>query len=96
MGNGVTVLGSLGDQSKQFGKGVDSMSDLIKGLAAHKTDIANALSLSSNVTNNLSIGVYGLVLVVAMLAFPVGLQGLLRQLWVTARLRAARGRASSA
>jgi branched-chain amino acid transport system permease protein len=69
---------------------------LITFLQPWSTDIANALSLSSNVTNNLSIGVYGLVLVVAMLAFPVGLQGLLRQLWVTARLRAARGRASSA
>jgi branched-chain amino acid transport system permease protein len=69
---------------------------LITFLQPWSTDIANALSLSSNVTNNLSIGVYGLVLAVAMLAFPVGLQGLLRQLWVTARLRAARGRASSA
>jgi branched-chain amino acid transport system permease protein len=69
---------------------------LITFLQPWSTDIANALSLSSNVTNNLSIGVYGLVLVIAMLAFPLGLQGLLRRLWGVARLRAVRGRASSA
>jgi phospholipid/cholesterol/gamma-HCH transport system substrate-binding protein len=42
-----TVLSSLGEQTKQFGKGVDSMSDLIKGLAARKTDIANALGYTN-------------------------------------------------
>jgi phospholipid/cholesterol/gamma-HCH transport system substrate-binding protein len=42
-----TVLGSLGDQSKQFGKGVDAMSTLIKGLAARKTDIANAVGYTN-------------------------------------------------
>jgi phospholipid/cholesterol/gamma-HCH transport system substrate-binding protein len=42
-----TVLSSLGEQTKQFGKGVDSMSELIKGLAARKTDIANALGYTN-------------------------------------------------
>ena len=32
-----TVLGSLGDQSDQFSKAVDSLSELVKGLAARKT-----------------------------------------------------------
>jgi branched-chain amino acid transport system permease protein len=54
---------------------------LITFLSPWSTDLANALSLSSNISNNLSIGLYGLVLVVAMLAFPLGLQGLLRQVW---------------
>lgn len=38
------VLGSLGDQSKQFGQAVDSLSDLVAGLAARKGDIATALA----------------------------------------------------
>jgi phospholipid/cholesterol/gamma-HCH transport system substrate-binding protein len=39
-----TVLGSLGGQSKQFAKAVDSLSDLVEGLAAHKQDISNAVA----------------------------------------------------
>jgi phospholipid/cholesterol/gamma-HCH transport system substrate-binding protein len=42
-----TVLGSLGDQSDQFAKGVDSLADLIKGLAARKSDIANGLAYTN-------------------------------------------------
>ena len=42
-----TVLGSLGDQSDQFAKGVDSLADLIKGLEARKTDIANGLAYTN-------------------------------------------------
>ena len=34
-----TVLGSLGGQSEQFSKAVDSLSELVKGLAARRTDI---------------------------------------------------------
>ena len=36
-----TVLGSLGGQSDQFSKAVDSLSELVKGLAARRTDISN-------------------------------------------------------
>jgi phospholipid/cholesterol/gamma-HCH transport system substrate-binding protein len=39
-----TVLGSLGDQSTQFAKAVDSLSELVKGLAARKSDISNAVA----------------------------------------------------
>jgi branched-chain amino acid transport system permease protein len=65
---------------------------LITFLQAWSTDLANALSLSSKVTNNLPIGFYGLALVLAMLAFPLGLQGLLRQLWGGVQGRVGPGR----
>ena len=39
-----TVLGSLGDQSQQFDKALTSLSDLVDGLAARKTDISAGLA----------------------------------------------------
>jgi len=39
-----TVLGSLGDQSKQFDKAVDSLSQLVAGLADRKADISNGVA----------------------------------------------------
>jgi phospholipid/cholesterol/gamma-HCH transport system substrate-binding protein len=39
-----TVLGSLGDQSEQFAKAVDSLADLVKGLESRKQDISNGLA----------------------------------------------------
>jgi phospholipid/cholesterol/gamma-HCH transport system substrate-binding protein len=39
-----TVLGSFGQESKQFDKAVDSLSQLVKGLAERKTDISNAVA----------------------------------------------------
>lgn len=42
-----TVLGSLGGQSKQFGKAVDSLSKLIEGLNARSQDISNAVAYSN-------------------------------------------------
>lgn len=39
-----TVLGSFGQQSKQFDTAVDSLSQLVKGLAERKTDISNAVA----------------------------------------------------
>jgi branched-chain amino acid transport system permease protein len=38
-------------------------------------DVANSFSLSSNVSHNLPIAVYGVVLIVAMLVWPSGIQG---------------------
>ena len=43
-----TVLGSFGDQSKQFDKAVDSLSQLMHGLAERKTDLSNGLAAISN------------------------------------------------
>jgi branched-chain amino acid transport system permease protein len=43
-------------------------------------DLSKSLSLSSNVQANLSLAVYGVVLIAVMLAAPQGLQGALRRL----------------
>jgi phospholipid/cholesterol/gamma-HCH transport system substrate-binding protein len=42
-----TVLGTLRDQSDQFDKAVTSMSQLVEGLAARKTDISNSVAHSN-------------------------------------------------
>jgi phospholipid/cholesterol/gamma-HCH transport system substrate-binding protein len=42
-----TVLGSLGDQSDQFAKAVESLSDLVGTLASHKEDISNGLAYTN-------------------------------------------------
>ena len=42
-----TVLGSLGDQSDQFAKAVDSLSELVAGLAARSEDISNGLAYTN-------------------------------------------------
>jgi phospholipid/cholesterol/gamma-HCH transport system substrate-binding protein len=42
-----TVLGSLGDQSDQFAKAVDALSELVKSLASRKQDISNGLAYSN-------------------------------------------------
>jgi branched-chain amino acid transport system permease protein len=60
---------------------------LITFLHGWSTDIANSLSLSDNIANNLPLAIYGATLIIAMLAFPLGLQGLLRQMWRAARSR---------
>jgi phospholipid/cholesterol/gamma-HCH transport system substrate-binding protein len=39
-----TVLGSIGDQSTQFAKAIDSLSQLVGTLAGHKRDISNAVA----------------------------------------------------
>jgi phospholipid/cholesterol/gamma-HCH transport system substrate-binding protein len=42
-----TVLGSLGDQSKQFDKAVTSLSELVQRLAARKSDISTSLAYTN-------------------------------------------------
>jgi phospholipid/cholesterol/gamma-HCH transport system substrate-binding protein len=39
-----TVLGSLGGQSAQFSKAIDSLAELVKGLEARKHDISNSVA----------------------------------------------------
>jgi branched-chain amino acid transport system permease protein len=51
------------------------------------TDIAHSFSFSTNVSNNLPLAIYGVVLMVAMLAWPSGIQGGVRVL--AARVRTA-------
>jgi branched-chain amino acid transport system permease protein len=48
-------------------------------------DIANSFSLSSNVSHNLPIAVYGLVLIAAMLVWPSGIQGGVRAIAAAVR-----------
>lgn len=42
-----TVLGSLGDQSKQFDKAVGALSELVSGLSARKEDISNSVAYTN-------------------------------------------------
>jgi branched-chain amino acid transport system permease protein len=52
-------------------------------------DIAHSFSLSTKVSANMPLAIYGIVLIVAMILWPSGIQGGLRAL--VSRLRAARG-----
>jgi branched-chain amino acid transport system permease protein len=54
-------------------------------LPSWSNDIANSFSLSTRVSANLPLAIYGLVLIIAMLVWPSGIQGALRAL--AARLR---------
>jgi phospholipid/cholesterol/gamma-HCH transport system substrate-binding protein len=42
-----TVLGSLGGQSAQFSKAIDSLAELVKGLEARKQDISNSVAYTN-------------------------------------------------
>jgi phospholipid/cholesterol/gamma-HCH transport system substrate-binding protein len=42
-----TVMGSLGDQNKQFAKGIDGLAQLLDTLSARRTDIANGVAYAS-------------------------------------------------
>ena len=55
-------------------------------------DIANSFSLSTRVSANLPLAIYGVVLIAAMLAWPSGIQGGVRSL--AGRVRRARSRRS--
>jgi branched-chain amino acid transport system permease protein len=50
-------------------------------LPGWSNDIANSFSFSQNVSANLQLGIYGVILIGAMLAWPSGIQGGLRALW---------------
>jgi phospholipid/cholesterol/gamma-HCH transport system substrate-binding protein len=47
IGNLNVVLGSLGDQSDQFGKAVDALAELVKTLQERKGDISNGLAYTN-------------------------------------------------
>jgi phospholipid/cholesterol/gamma-HCH transport system substrate-binding protein len=49
-----TVLGSLGDQSKQFDKAVTSLSELVAGLAARKQDISTGLAYTNEAAGTIA------------------------------------------
>ncbi|BBZ70423.1 virulence factor Mce family protein [Mycobacterium paraseoulense] len=54
IGNLNTVLGSFGDQNKQFDKAVDSLSELMKGLAERKSDISNGVAYMNAVAGSVT------------------------------------------
>jgi phospholipid/cholesterol/gamma-HCH transport system substrate-binding protein len=54
VGNLNVVLGSLGGESDQLAKTVDSLSTLVGGLAARKTDIANSIAYSNAAASTVS------------------------------------------
>jgi branched-chain amino acid transport system permease protein len=44
-------------------------------------DLAHSVSLSTKVSSNLPLAIYGVVLIAAMLAWPSGIQGGIHRLW---------------
>jgi branched-chain amino acid transport system permease protein len=56
-------------------------------LPSWTNDIASSFSLSTRVSANLPLAIYGLVLIVAMLVWPSGIQGALRALGARLRRR---------
>jgi branched-chain amino acid transport system permease protein len=79
------VLGGLGSMA-----GAVWGAALLVLLPMWSTDIAHSFSLSTNVTNNLPLAVYGVVLIVGMLVWPGGIQGAIRVIvgWVAGKVRA--------
>lgn len=49
-----SVIGSLGDQTGQFAKAVDSVSELVAGLEARKKDISNAVAYANAAAGSLA------------------------------------------
>jgi branched-chain amino acid transport system permease protein len=82
-----TLSISLGLLSAAVFGGLGSLAGAVYGsalivlLPVWATDVANKLSLSTKFDLNLPLAVYGATLVVAMLIFPYGLQGLLTRIW---------------
>jgi branched-chain amino acid transport system permease protein len=60
-------------------------------LPGWSNDLAHSFSLPTNVSNNLPLAIYGLVLIVAMLAWPSGIQGGVRRIVALARRSPAGG-----
>jgi branched-chain amino acid transport system permease protein len=71
----VVVIGGLGSLA-----GAVYGSILLVLLPTWSADLAQRLGLSLNIYSNLPLAVYGVVLVVVILGFPLGLQGALRRI----------------
>lgn len=54
VGNLNVVLGSLGDESTQFAKGVESLTQLVATLADRKTDLANAVAYGNAASESIA------------------------------------------
>ena len=74
------VLGGLGSQlGAVWGAAVLVL------LPGWTSDLAHSFSLSTNVSANLPLAIYGVVLIGAMLLWPTGIQGALRKIGVLVR-----------
>ncbi len=49
-----SVLGSLGEHSEQFGKAIDSLSQLVHGLQARKQDISNGVAYANEAARSVA------------------------------------------
>jgi len=74
------VLGGLGSQL-----GAIWGAAVLVLLPNWTNDLAHSFSLSTNVSNNMPLAIYGLVLIVSMLAWPSGIQGALQRIIGVAR-----------
>jgi branched-chain amino acid transport system permease protein len=70
------VLGGLGSLS-----GAIWGAALLVLLPGWSTDLSHSFSLSQNVAANLQLGIYGVILIAAMLVWPSGIQGGLQAVW---------------
>ncbi len=80
------VLGGLGSQL-----GAIWGAAVLVLLPGWTDDIAHSFSLSDQVSANLPLAIYGLVLIGAMVAWPSGIQGAVRRIIAIARRSPARG-----
>jgi branched-chain amino acid transport system permease protein len=80
------VLGGLGSQI-----GAIWGAAVLVLLPGWSNDIAHSFSLSTNVSANLPLAIYGVVLIGAMLVWPTGIQGALRRIIALARRSPAGG-----
>lgn len=76
------VIGGLGTLAGAVWGGI-----LLVYLPRWSDSISSSLSLSKAVSSNLSLAVYGIVLIVVILAFPAGLQGAFKQIFGLLRQR---------
>jgi branched-chain amino acid transport system permease protein len=74
------VLGGLGSQL-----GAIWGAAVLVLLPGWTNDLAHSFSLSTQVSSNLPLAIYGVVLIAAMLAWPSGIQGALRRIIALAR-----------
>lgn len=80
------VLGGLGSQlGAVWGAAVLVL------LPTWTNNLGHSFSLSTNVSNNLPLAIYGLVLIIAMLSWPSGIQGALQRIIGLARRKRAGG-----
>lgn len=76
------VIGGLGTLTGAIWGGI-----LLVYLPRWADSASTDLSLSKAISSNLSLAVYGVVLIVVILAFPAGLQGAVRQVYGAVRRR---------